>query len=113
MKTNTHLLTTLPRPEWARDIPADQPLYELIEAVDVPSEGEEYFPLPIEDYPEVMTVEELAELLRIERKTIYHLIQKGEIPGVRRIGKQIRISRSAVLRYLEEGNGAPERRRRW
>ncbi len=67
---------------------------------------------PTSSLPEVLTVDELAALLRVDRKTIYHLIQKGEIPGVRRIGKQIRISRSAVLRYLEEGNGAPERRRR-
>ncbi len=34
----------------------------------------------------VLTADELAELLRVNRKTVYAMVARGEIPGVRRIG---------------------------
>lgn len=48
----------------------------------------------------VLTVEELAKLLRINRDTAYRAVQSGEIPGVRRVDRSIRISRDAVLDWL-------------
>ncbi len=54
---------------------------------------------------DVLTVDELASLLRLDRKTIYSAIGRGEIPGARRIGTSIRISRARVMRWLEEGGG--------
>ena len=62
----------------------------------------------------VLTVDELADLLRLNRKTVYDAIKAGEIPGVRRIGTRYRISRSAVLSWLAEGHGrvSPKRRRK-
>ena len=65
----------------------------------------------LEDLPPVLTVEELAALLRTNRKTVYEHLARGEIPGVRRIGRTIRISRDAVLRWLAEGQGRVSRRR--
>jgi excisionase family DNA binding protein len=59
----------------------------------------------------VLTVNELAALLRVERKTVYSLITRGDIPGARRLGKTIRISRDAVLRWLSEGQGRVSRSR--
>jgi excisionase family DNA binding protein len=56
--------------------------------------------------PEVLTVDELAALLRVERKTVYAAIARGEIPGARRIGARLRISRDAVLRWLADGHAA-------
>jgi excisionase family DNA binding protein len=61
--------------------------------------------------PPVLTVHELAALLRVDRKTVYNLISGGDIPGVRRLGKTIRISRDAVLRWLSEGQGRVSRSR--
>lgn len=55
---------------------------------------------------DVLTVDELAVLLRLERKTVYRAIQRGEIPGARRVGRSIRVSRAAVLAWLEDA-GAP------
>jgi excisionase family DNA binding protein len=63
------------------------------------------------DEPPVITVDELAELLRLDRKTVYSAIQQGEIPGVRRIGRAIRISREAVVVWLREGRASRSRRR--
>lgn len=58
----------------------------------------------------VMTVDELAALLRVNRKSIYDAIARGEIPGVRRIGRTFRASREAVLAWLREGRVSRSRR---
>jgi len=60
----------------------------------------------------ILTVDELAALLRVERKTIYAAITRGDIPGVRRVGRSIRISRDAVLDWLRTAHvRAPHPRR--
>jgi excisionase family DNA binding protein len=65
------------------------------------------------DMPAVLTVEEVADLMRVDRKTAYAAIAEGCIPGVRRIGRCIRISRDELLRWLAEGQGnIPKGRRR-
>lgn len=51
--------------------------------------------------PSILTVEEVANLMRIDRKTAYAAIACGEVPGVRRIGRCIRVSRDVLLRWLE------------
>ena len=47
----------------------------------------------------VLDVEEVAELLRVGRNTIYELVARNEIPH-RRLLKSIRFSRSAVMAWL-------------
>lgn len=54
--------------------------------------------------PEVMTVEQTAELLQVDIKTVLELVEAGELPG-RRLGKTWRFSRAAVIAWL----GTPER----
>jgi excisionase family DNA binding protein len=61
---------------------------------------------------DVLTVPEAAKLLRLNRKTVYEAIQRGEFPGARHIGGAIRISKSAVLEWLAEGQGRAPRSRR-
>jgi excisionase family DNA binding protein len=53
--------------------------------------------------PPVLTVEEVADLLRVDRKTAYAAIAEGGVPGVRRVGRCIRVSRDAVLEWLDRG----------
>jgi excisionase family DNA binding protein len=50
--------------------------------------------------PVVLTVDEAAELLRVDRKTVYESIRRGELPGVVRLGRSIRIGRTALLEFL-------------
>lgn len=66
-------------------------------AGDVPCPGSE---VENKAPPPVMTVDELARLLRVNRKTAYDALARGEIPGARRIGRTYRISRDAVLEWL-------------
>jgi len=51
----------------------------------------------LEQFPEVMTAEEVALLLRVSRKTVYTSFKKGEIPGGRRLGSALRFSRDRVI----------------
>ena len=56
--------------------------------------------------PVVLTVDEAAALLRVERKTLYDAIHRGEVPGVRRIGRLIRLSRETLLKWLAGGGAS-------
>jgi len=60
----------------------------------------------------VLTVDELAVLLRVNRKTVYDALSRGEIPGARRIGSTYRILREAVLQWLASSQDRVPRSRR-
>jgi excisionase family DNA binding protein len=68
-------------------------------------------PPPAEKAPALLRVEELAALLRINRKSAYAAVEDGTIPGVVRIGRVIRVSRDAVLQWTR-GQGGVSRSRR-
>ena len=59
---------------------------------------------------EVLDVDGATRLLRIGRNTIYELVARNAIPH-RRLGKQIRFSRAAIMRWLDSwsSQGAKER----
>ena len=59
--------------------------------------------------PAVLTVEELAHLLRVNRKTLYAAIAQGAIPGVVRVGNTIRVARDPVLLWLQGQGRSPRR----
>ena len=44
---------------------------------------------------EIMTIEELAEYLKVSKSTLYKLVQNGGLPA-QKIGKQWRFSKSAA-----------------
>lgn len=54
--------------------------------------------------PAVYRVEDLVEILQCGRRQVYESIQRGEIPGVIRLGRSIRISRHAVEEWLGTGH---------
>ena len=58
---------------------------------------------------DVMTVEEAAVFLRIGRNALYDAIGRGDVPH-RRIGKTIRLSRSALVQWLGRSCGAASTR---
>ncbi len=57
-----------------------------------------------ETLPLILTIPELAQLLRISRASAYRLAASGQMPGVARLGKTLRAHRDAVLRWLEQGS---------
>jgi excisionase family DNA binding protein len=56
---------------------------------------------------DVLTVEQLAEFLQVDEKTVRSLAANGDLPG-RKLGRHWRFSRQAVLEWL----AIPERKRR-
>lgn len=56
--------------------------------------------------PEILTAEQVAELLQISRDMVYQLAARGELPG-RRIGRIWRFSRAGVDRFLELDTSIP------
>ena len=51
--------------------------------------------------PEVLTLAELASLLRVDEKVAKKLAEAGDLPG-RKLGGDWRFSRAAILRWMEE-----------
>lgn len=53
--------------------------------------------------PEVLTVYQVAEFMQMPKNRIYQLVADERIPSVR-FGRQIRILKSKLMEYLENGN---------
>ena len=53
--------------------------------------------------PELLNADELAALLRINRPRAYELMRENKIAGVVRLGRQVRVLRSELQRFLESG----------
>ena len=54
---------------------------------------------------ETLTGNEVAQILRISRDTVYRLAARGELPG-RKVGRIWRFTRKAIENYLSEDTGA-------
>ena len=55
------------------------------------------------DYPPVLSVEQVCEILHIHRKTCYKMIRDGTIPAVK-LGHLYRVSKENVISYLNRGS---------
>lgn len=64
----------------------------------------------VEDTRDVLDVPQVASLLAVGRNTIYALVAKDQIPH-RRLGKAIRFSRTAVMRWLSSWSSWDARER--
>ena len=56
----------------------------------------------LDEYGDVLTIADLQDILSIGRNTAYSMIQNGIIPAVRVGRKKWRISKQAVIRYLNQ-----------
>jgi excisionase family DNA binding protein len=48
------------------------------------------------------TVDETGDVLRTTRKAVYAMIERGQLPGVTRIGRRILVRSAAVLDWLDQ-----------
>lgn len=60
--------------------------------------------LDAEKIPLILTVVEVAKILRVSRSLVYALVRSGELPS-KRMGRRgiIRICRADLIRYIEGG----------
>lgn len=52
--------------------------------------------------PHLLTIDEVAEMLRTTRKAIYALIYKGALPGVIRLSRRLLIDRANLVDWLDQ-----------
>ncbi len=65
----------------------------------------------VQKLPPVLTVEQAAEVLGLNRKTVYAAINRRELPGVRWFGRTARISTEALMTWMFKGRGGRMPRR--
>jgi excisionase family DNA binding protein len=51
---------------------------------------------------EILTIEELAEYLKIPRSTLYKICQEGKIPA-QKVGRHWRFHKEAIDDWIREG----------
>lgn len=52
-------------------------------------------------YPDIVSINELSQMLCISTKTAYRLLQEKQI-GYFRIGKSYKIPKRSILQYIEQ-----------
>jgi excisionase family DNA binding protein len=57
--------------------------------------------------PLLLTPEECGQLLRTSRKAVYSMVERGQLPGVTRIGRRVLIHRGELLDWLDRKCSAP------
>ena len=58
----------------------------------------------LEQYNDILTIDELCEILKIGRNRAYKLLETGEIKGFR-LGRPWKISKLALQEYLKKQAG--------
>jgi excisionase family DNA binding protein len=51
---------------------------------------------------EILTIEEAARILRVGRSRAYEMAASGEMPGVIRIGRSLRVSRRRLAIWIDD-----------
>lgn len=59
----------------------------------------------LENYPPVLSVDDVAQILGITPKTVRNLIKNREITGIK-VGRLIRVPKDRLVKYLERGESA-------
>jgi excisionase family DNA binding protein len=56
--------------------------------------------------PILLTVDDVASILRTTRTAVYAMAARGQLPGLTRIGRRVLIRSADLLRWLDQ-NRAP------
>ncbi len=63
--------------------------------------------------PMLLTPEEVGTLIRTSRKAVYSMIERGQLPGVTRIGRRLLIRSRDLLDFLDHNRTpSPQENRR-
>lgn len=62
--------------------------------------------------PLLLTADEVATLLRTTPKAVYCMAERGQLPGITRIGRRLRFRSSALVDYLDHKCAPSPRSRR-
>lgn len=59
------------------------------------------------DLPRLLTVDEVASLLRTTKKAVYTMVERRQLPGLLRLGRRVLFSQAALVTWLTEKGGTP------
>ena len=59
-------------------------------------------PVTPQSLPALLTCAEVAELLRTTRKAVYAMVERGQLPGVVRLGNRVLFRQDAMLDFLRQ-----------
>ncbi len=54
------------------------------------------------EFPMLLTGSEVAARLRTSRKAVYAMVERGQIPGIVRIGRRVLFREQALLDWLRQ-----------
>ncbi|MEW6523647.1 MAG: helix-turn-helix domain-containing protein [Bacillota bacterium] len=54
----------------------------------------------------LLTIQEVAEILRVTNSRAYEMARTGLLPGVVRLGRQIRVNKVALDEFIRNGGQA-------
>lgn len=63
-----------------------------------------YLPSSSIDELDLMTLDEVAALLKVDPSTVSRMIRRGEMKGVH-IGRSVRVMRSDLAEFIEQSKG--------
>ncbi|MBU1534388.1 helix-turn-helix domain-containing protein [Myxococcota bacterium] len=67
----------------------------------------------LDNYPDILTAQDLAEILRVNIKTAYGFCEEwGEQIGAKPVGRQYRILKTAVIKWFTDAHRSEERRKK-
>lgn len=52
--------------------------------------------------PELLTIDDVARVLRTSRGAVYAMVARGQLPGLTRIGRRVLIRADALLDWLNQ-----------
>lgn len=58
---------------------------------------------PTEQPEQLLTIDEVAELLHLTKPTVYSKHSKGELPGVCKQGKRLYFQRDVIINWIKDG----------
>lgn len=59
----------------------------------------EAYRVMLQEYPDVMNIDDLCRLLAVSKKTAYKLLKDGEL-GCIKVGREYRIAKAHLLTYF-------------
>jgi excisionase family DNA binding protein len=55
----------------------------------------------LDSLPPLLTAADIASLLRTTRKAVYVMIERGQLPGVTRLGRRVLVRSDRLLEWLD------------
>ncbi len=59
-----------------------------------------------QNYPDLLTVKEVCELIPLPKTTIYDMARRGDIPGVVYLGRRVFFNKHKLYEFLDSGGTA-------